>query len=117
MRVKRLLVVIAATATLFLPVQACMSEPMANQDMQCCKSMACMPQIGAQRCCKDMASPVAPNMLPARRGALQAPAVAVIDYPQAVDLTGLTTYVLFDAVRAQQHSPPELYKLHASLLI
>jgi hypothetical protein len=118
MILKRLLVVIAAAAILFLQVQSCMSDPMSNQqDMQCCKSMPCTPMNKTQGCCKNMVSPSTPNMLLAQQHSLQARPAVIVDYLQTVDLAHWTTSSSFEPIRTQQHSPPELYTLHASLLI
>ena len=55
-------------------------------------------------------------MLPAARASLQAPAVATFACTRALDIAQ-SAPVPRVAVEAPQHSPPELYTLHASLLI
>ena len=119
MTAKRLFVAIAVAAILFLQVQSCMADPMSSQqDMQCCKSMPCTPMNKTQGCCKDMVSPNTPNMLPAQQHSLQGPPTAAVDYSEMLDVAHWkTTAPSFEPVQAQQHSPPKLYTLHASLLI
>lgn len=55
-------------------------------------------------------------MLPAAHASLHAPAVAVFDYTRALDTVRSVPRPPV-TVAAAQHSPPELYTLHASLLI
>lgn len=55
-------------------------------------------------------------MLPAAHASLHAPAVAASDYARMLD-TARSVSVPLVLVEAAQHSPPELYTLHASLLI
>lgn len=118
MIVKRLLVVIAAAAILFLQVQSCMAEPtFSQQDMQCCKSMSCTAMSKTQSCCKNMVSASTSNLLPTQQYSLQTPPAIAVYYSQTIDLTHRATSPSFEPIRTQQHSPPELYTLHASLLI
>ena len=112
---KKLFVALAVGALLLLQFGDC-AMAMDQQAMQCCHSMPCMPVSHDQDCCKNMISAQMPNMLPARLVSLHTPTVAAVEYPHVDD-------ILRDApdlplmVNAQQHSPPELYTLHASLLI
>ncbi|MHB8486283.1 MAG: hypothetical protein ACYDCM_11250 [Candidatus Acidiferrales bacterium] len=62
-----------------------------------------------------MTSAQAPNMLPTAHAPLYVPPVAVLDYARTLDTT--RSVVPLALVEAAQHSPPELYTLHASLLI
>lgn len=118
MLMKRLLVVVAAAAILFLQVQSCMSAETPNeQNMQCCKSMPCTPMNKGQGCCKNMVSPKAPNMLPTHHESLQPPGVASVEYFQAMNPVFRTISHPSEPVVVQQHSPPELYKIHLSFLI
>ncbi len=84
--------------------------------MTCCGSMPCTPANHGQGCCKKMASPQTPNMLPAKHVLLRGPTVATLRYPRTFELVGSTPAPLA-IVSAQQHSPPDLYTLNASLLI
>jgi len=114
---KRLLVFLAAVALLGLQFAECMSAMTPDQQsMQCCGSMPCDPSNQTHDCCKGMVSAQSPNVLPVPHVALHAPVIVVTDIlasPQAMPYP--------DASRldfeAPQHSPPELYTLHASLLI
>src|SRR5690348_14218947 len=117
MILKRLFVAVAIAAILLLQAGTCLSAPASNpQDMQCCKSMSCTAQ-NPQACCKSTVTPAAANMLPAQHDSLQVPAVAAIEYPRTVDIARWTDSRSVARLRVQQHSPPELYALHSSLLI
>ena len=61
-----------------------------------------------------MVSVHAPSMLPAARVSLGAPAAVLIEHIPTIENIALMKRV---AVEIQLHSPPELYTLHASLLI
>jgi hypothetical protein len=114
---KRLLVLLAAVALLGLQFADCLSAVTQDQkSMQCCGSRPCDPSNQSHDCCKGMVSAQLPNVLPAAHVTLQAPVMVVTDilaspraipYPEASRLE----------FEAPQHSPPELYALHASLLI
>ncbi len=114
---KRLFLVMAAVALLFLQFGDCMSAmTMDQQSMQCCASMPCTPANHSRGCCKNMTSAHAPSMLPAQHASLHGPIVAAIEYPRTLDMTRPVPVPLVK-VDAAQHSPPELYTLHVSLLI
>ncbi|HWT87272.1 MAG TPA: hypothetical protein VN454_00615 [Candidatus Angelobacter sp.] len=114
---KTLLMVVALTALLGLQFADCMSAmTMDQQSMQCCGSMPCDPSNQSHDCCKSMASSQSPSLLPVAHVTLHPPVMDVADTlptPQVLDLS--------EAPRAEfaapQHSPPELYTLHSSLLI
>ena len=114
---RRPFLVLAAGALLLLQFEDCMSGMTPDQqNMECCASMPCTPANHSHGCCKTMASAQTPNMLPASQASLRAPVVATFAYAQTLDVarSGPVPVVPVDA---QQHSPPELYTLHASLLI
>lgn len=114
---KRLFLAFAAAALLLLQFGACTPAMGMNQTaMQCCRSMPCMPANRSQGCCKDMLSAQLPNMLPAQHISLHSPTVTAIEYPRVTETLGHASAPPL-LVEAQQHSPPELYTLHASLLI
>jgi hypothetical protein len=117
MMCKRLLFVVAAGALLLLQFGDCASATQLDQQtMRCCGSMPCTPANHGQGCCKNMTSAQAPSMLAAKHASLRAPVVTGIEYPRMPDIfhpTPPPAVVIDD----QQHSPPKLYALHASLLI
>src|SRR5260370_33232484 len=77
---KRLFLVLAAGALLFLQFADCMSAMMQDQQsMKCCGSMPCTPANQSHDCCKAMVSAQAPNMLPSARVSLNAPAAVSIE--------------------------------------
>jgi hypothetical protein len=116
MTVKKLLLVMVASA-LLLQFGDCMSAlALDRQSMQCCGSMPCTPANHGQDCCKKMASALVPNMLPARHASLHGPAVGTIEYPLMLEIVRSTPAPTV-AVNAQQHSPPDLYTLNVSFLI
>jgi hypothetical protein len=115
--VKRLFFVAALLALASLQIGECMAamngDPAA---MRCCRSMPCTPANHNQGCCKNMVSTQASAILPSHNVSLHAPAVAAIEYPPiAENLTHAPEPS--PTVSAPQHSPPELYTLHSSLLI
>lgn len=84
--------------------------------MQCCGSMPCDPSNQTHDCCKGMISAQSPNILPVSHVTLHAPVMVAAD---VVFTPQVTPYALVSRleVAVPQHSPPELYTLHASLLI
>jgi hypothetical protein len=114
---KRLFVVLAVVALLGLQFADCMSAMTQDQQsMKCCGSMPCDPSNQSHDCCKWMVSAQSPNVLPVAQVTFHAPMMMVSDVlasPQAITYTE-TSRLDFEA---PQHSPPELYTLHASLLI
>ena len=114
---RRLFLVFAAGALLLLQVGDCMSAlALDQQSMQCCRSMPCTPANHSHGCCKNMVSAQTPNMLPAAHVSLHAPTVATVEYPSLLKVVRPTLAPPV-MVEAQEHSPPELYTLHAALLI
>src|SRR5260370_13982513 len=114
---KKLFVALAAVAIFGLQFADCLSAMTQDQQsMHCCGSMPCDPSNQGHDCCKGMVSSQSPSVLPVAHVTLHAPMIVVIDilasaqampYPEASRLD----------FEAPQHSPPQLYTLHASLLI
>jgi hypothetical protein len=114
---KRLVLVLAAAALLFLQFGDCMSAMARDpQAMKCCGSMACAPANHGQDCCENMAAPQTASVLPAKQVSLHRPVVAAAKYPLKLEIVRAIPS-RFAAVSAPQHSPPDLYTLNASLLI
>lgn len=115
---KRLVSVLAATAfALMMQSASCLPMAGANeQSMKCCASMSCAPANQSHGCCKNMASGKAPTIIPTHSLSLQAPSLRIFEYPPIAKLLH-RSLELPPVIGAQQHSPPELYTLHASLLI
>ena len=114
---KRLFLVLAASALLFLQFADCMSAMTPDQEsMQCCGSMPCTPANQSHDCCKAMVSGQASNMVPTARISLHAPFIVSVEPVAVIAMVRLVSSPLCSA-EAPQHSPPELYTLHASLLI
>jgi len=115
--VKGLFLTLAACALMLLQLGDCMSAITPDQEsMNCCGSMPCTPANQNHDCCKAMVSGQSPNMLPAARVSLNAPAITLVEPLTSVEVVRLVSSPR-SVVEAQQHSPPELYTLHASLLI
>lgn len=112
---KRVFFPFAALTVLLLQLGNC-GPAMNPQAMQCCRSMPCTPANRSQGCCKNMLSASAPKMLPGHHAALHGPTVSAIEYPLWTETLGYAPEP-YSIVEAQQHSPPDLYTLHASLLI
>jgi len=117
MRFGKSILLLALAAVLATYAVDCSAMNTPEQAMQCCGSMPCSPHHGnSEDCCKTMTSARTPNLLPAAHASLHAPAVATFKYTRTLDLAPLAPVPLA-AAEAQQHSPPELYTLHVSLLI
>jgi hypothetical protein len=113
---KRLFLVLAAGALLFLQFADCMSAMTPDQEsMQCCGSMACTPANQSHDCCKAMVSGQASNMVPTARVSLSARVIAPVEPLAVIAMRSVSSPLR--VAEAEQHSPPELYTLHASLLI
>jgi hypothetical protein len=114
---KRLLIVLAIAGLLGLQFADCLSAMTQDpQSMQCCGSMPCDPSNQTHDCCKGMVSAQSPNVLPASQATLHAPVMVVANVLVSPQLTPYMQMSRFEFA-APQHSPPELYTLHASLLI
>ena len=114
---KRLFIVVAIAGLLGLQFADCMSAMTQDQQsMQCCGSMPCDPSNQSHDCCKGMVSAQSPNVLPVSQVTLHAPVMVVANVLVSPQLTPYTQMSRFEFA-APQHSPPELYTLHASLLI
>src|SRR5215510_6075701 len=114
---KQLLIVLAISGLLGQQFADCMSAMTQDQQsIQCCGSMPCDPSNQSHDCCKGMVSAQSPNVLPVRQLTLHAPVMVVADVLASLQLTPYTQ-VTRSEFAAAQHSPPELYTLHSSLLI
>jgi hypothetical protein len=116
MKGKRLFLVLAASAMLLLQFADCMSAVATDQTMRCCSSMPCTPANYSHDCCKTMVSGSLPSVLPTARASLHAPPIAVVEHVPMLEVASFIP-MLAPQVEPQQHSPPELYTLHQSLLI
>jgi len=114
---KKLIIVVALVALLGLQFADCLSATTQDQrSMQCCGSMPCDPSNQSHDCCKGMVSSQSPSVLPVAHVTLHAPVMVVTDVlasPQAAPCAEVSRL----DVEAPEHSPPELYTLHSSLLI
>jgi hypothetical protein len=114
---KKLLIFVALVALLGLQFADCMSAATQDQQsMKCCGSMPCDPSNQSHDCCKGMFSSQSPSVLPVAHVMLHAPVMVVTD---VLALPQTTPYPEVSRLNfeAPQHSPPELYTLHSSLLI
>src|SRR5579863_2266859 len=114
---KRILIVVTLVAFLGLQFADCMSAMTHDeQSMKCCGSMPCDPSNQSHDCCKGMVSSQSPSVLPVSHVTLQTPLMvvtAILASPQATPYPEVSR----SDFEAPQHSPPELYTLHSSLLI
>jgi hypothetical protein len=114
---KRLFIVVAMVALLGLQFADCMSAMTQDQQsMKCCGSMPCDPSNQSHDCCKGMVSSQSPSVLPVAHVTLHAPVMVVTDIFASAKATPYLEASRLD-FESPQHSPPELYTLHASLLI
>jgi hypothetical protein len=112
----RLFIVVALVALLGLQFADCMSATQDPRSMKCCGSMPCDPSNQSHDCCKGMVSSQSPSVLPVAHVTLHAPVMIVTDVLASPQATPYTEVSRLD-FEAPQHSPPELYTLHSSLLI
>jgi hypothetical protein len=114
---RRLLIFVVLVALLGLQFADCMSATTQDQQsMQCCGSMPCDPSNQSHDCCKGMVSSQSPSVLPVAHVTLQAPVMVVTNVLALPQATPYAEVSRLD-FEAPQHSPPELYTLHSSLLI
>jgi hypothetical protein len=114
---KTTFVMLAVVAILLLQFADCMSAMTQDeQSMQCCGSMPCDPSNQSHDCCKGMVSAQSPSVLPVAHVTLHPPMMVVADVLASPEATLHPEISRLD-FEAPQHSPPELYTLHASLLI
>ena len=114
---RRLLIFVALVALLGLQFADCMSATTQDQQsMQCCGSMPCDPSNQSHDCCKGMVSSQSPSVLPVAHITLHAPVMVVTNVLALPQATPYAEVSRLD-FEAPQHSPPELYTLHSSLLI
>ena len=113
----RVFIFVALVALLGLQFADCLpATTQDQQSMQCCGSMPCDPSNQSHDCCKGMVSSQSPSVLPVAHVTLHAPVMVVTDLlasPQAKPYDEVSRLDF----EAPQHSPPELYTLHSSLLI
>lgn len=113
----KLFILVALIALLGLQFADCMSAATQDpQSMKCCGSMPCDPSNQSHECCKSMASSQSPSVLPVAHVTLHAPVMIVSDVLASPLATPYAEVSRLD-FEAPQHSPPELYTLHSSLLI
>jgi hypothetical protein len=114
---RKLVIVVALVALLGLQFADCMSAATQDeQSMKCCGSMPCDPSNQTHDCCKGMASSQSPSVLPVAHLTLHAPVMVVTHVLASPQATPYAEVSRLD-FEAPQHSPPELYTLHSSLLI
>src|ERR1700747_2076341 len=113
----RRFIVVALVALLGLQFADCASAMTKDQQsMQCCGSMPCDPSNQSHDCCKGMVSFQSPSVLPVAHVTLHPREVAVTNVLASLQATPYAEVSHLD-FKASQHSPPELYTLHSSLLI
>jgi hypothetical protein len=114
---RNLLIFVALVALLGLQFADCMSAATQDpQSMKCCGSMPCDPSNQSHDCCKGMVSSQSPSVVPVAHVTLHAPVMVVTDVLASPQATPYAEVSRLD-FEAPQHSPPELYTLHSSLLI
>jgi hypothetical protein len=114
---KKLFILVTLIALLGLQFADCASAMTQDQQsMQCCGSMPCDPSNQTHDCCKGMVSSLSPSALPVAHLTLHAPVMVVTDLHASPQATPYPEVSRLD-FEAPQHSPPELYTLHSSLLI
>lgn len=114
---RKTLVVLAVFAILLMQFADCMSAgTQDHESMQCCGSMPCDQSNQSHDCCKGMVSSQSPSVLPVAHVTLHAPVMVVTDVLASQQGATYAEVSRLD-FEAPQHSPPDLYTLHSSLLI
>jgi hypothetical protein len=116
--IRRVTFLVLSFAALFaLQFADCISPMSADQQMmQCCGSMPCNQGNQSHDCCKTMVSSPSPSVLPVEHTALNVPVASIVDNTSASEVFVIAEFSP-SRFEAPQHSPPELYALHSSLLI
>ena len=110
-------VMLATVAILLLQFVDCMSAMTQDQQsMQCCGSMPCDRTNQSHECCKGMISSQSPSVLPAAYVTLHFPTMIVVHILSSQQVFAISEGARLDFAAAE-HSPPELYTIHSSLLI
>jgi hypothetical protein len=109
--------VLALSALFALQFADCLTPMSAGQQMvQCCGSMPCNQGNQSHDCCKTMVSSQSPSDLPGEHTSLSVPVAAVVDNLSTPEVVVIAEFSP-SRFEVPQHSPPELYTLHSSLLI
>jgi hypothetical protein len=116
--IRRVTFLALSLAALFaLQFADCLTPMFTDQQMvECCGSMPCNQGNQSHDCCKTMVSSSSPSVLPVEHAALNVPVAAVVDNLSAPEVVLIAEFSP-SRFEAPQHSPPELYTLHSSLLI
>ena len=113
----RALTILALMALFSVQLRDCSSlTSVDHQSMQCCGSGSCNPAHHSHDCCKTMVVPSASIGVPSQQPVLAAPVAFVVDRISLFQLP-VVPETFHPEFNPQQHSPPELYTLHSSLLI
>ncbi|MBZ5501688.1 MAG: hypothetical protein LAN59_05505 [Acidobacteriia bacterium] len=108
---------LVATALLALQGADCfVPAPADRQAMACCHSMKCLPGQHAHQCCAAESTSHPQIGVPQESAALRVPAPGVAAH-LALPVVTARAGVYGSGLGAMQHSPPDLYTLHASFLI
>jgi len=108
---------LVATALLALQGADCfVPAPTDHEAMACCHSMKCLPGQHAHQCCATKTPSQPQTALPQEYSVLQVSAPAAVAH-LALPVVTARAGVYGSGLGAMQHSPPDLYTLHASFLI
>jgi hypothetical protein len=114
---KRLFLLLAVGAMLLLQAADCASAMAPDQQsMKCCGSMPCSPTNKTHGCCKTMSSVPTPSVIVKARVSVNAPPVVATRYTSMIEFVRRASAPPA-TLEEQEYSPPELYTLHAALLI
>lgn len=111
------LLALVATALLVLQGANCfVPAPADHQAMACCRSMKCLPGEHGHQCCAAKTTSRSHTVLPQESAALRVPAHSIAAH-LALPVITARAGDYSPGLGAVQHSPPDLYTLHASFLI
>jgi hypothetical protein len=108
--------VVALSVMLLMQFAECQAMSLDRQAMKCCRTMPCNPANHKHDCCKNMVSAPTASVLPSSHVLLSTP-LAVPTGPLPVTEIVDVTETFWPRIDAPQHAPPDLYIVHASLLI
>ena len=109
-------ILVALSIFLVMQFAECQAMSADQQTMKCCRTMHCNPANHKHDCCKNMVSPQMASAPPNPQIPLSIPA-ALPAGPLPVTAIVRSPEIFWPKIDASQHAPPDLYIVHASLLI
>ncbi len=113
----RTLLVLAVGAFLLVQFADCLNPFVSDQEIaECCGAMPCTPALKSHDCCKTNNTDHTPRALPSAKVSVSPAMLAAVSPVPLIEIIRSAPFSRTPSA-AQQHSPPDLYTLHLSLLI